>query len=254
MARRGKKIGFDSWYAALYGERWPVLKEALSKEPAYTELRKGLLKPYYLDEASHLAAGCLGAEPGEKILDMCAAPGGKTLVIALALNGRGTLVANDRSATRRARLHRVLAEYLPESLLSVVKVTGHDATRWGLYEQDSYDRVLLDAPCSSERHVIGSETHLARWSPSRSRRLAAQAYAMLAAAYMAVKPGGVIVYSTCALSPLENDGVIGKLLSKRSATLEMAESFPGEQMEYGIQITPDRDGGRGPMYISRLCK
>ncbi len=253
MARR-EKIGFDSWYATLYGTRWPVLREALSKEPAYTELRDGLLAPYYLDEASYLAARCVGAKPGETILDMCAAPGGKTLVIALALGGNGNLIANDRSATRRARLHRVLAEYLPGSFLATVKVTGHDDTRWGLYEQDAYDRVLLDAPCSSERHVISSEAHFARWSPSRSRRLASQAYAMLAAAHTTVKPGGIIVYSTCALSPLENDGVIEKLLVKRSATIERDESLPGERTEYGIQITPDRDGGRGPMYISRLRK
>ena len=253
MAKQGK-IGFDGWYSQLYGARWPALKEALAKDPAYIEMREGLLKPYYLDEASSMAAKSLGAKPGERILDMCAAPGGKTLVIALALNGKGSLVANDRSAARRARLHRVLDEYLPGALLSTVKVTGHDATRWGLYEQEVYDRVMLDAPCSSERHVIGSETHFARWSPSRSRRLASQAYAMLAAAFTAAKPGGVIVYSTCALSPLENDGVVGKLLAKRQAAVDLPGSLPGERMEWGIQIAPDRDGGRGPMYISRLRK
>lgn len=253
MARR-EKISFDSWYADLYGERWPRLKESLSKEPAYTTLSEGLLNPYYLDEASYLAAWCVGAKPGETILDMCAAPGGKTLVIALALGGRGTLIANDRSAARRARLHRVLSEYLPVSSLAAVNVTGHDATRWGLHEQDTYDRILLDAPCSSERHVINSQAHFARWSPSRSRRLATQAHAMLAAAYTAVKPSGLIVYSTCALSPLENDGVIKKLLSKRSASIEFDDSLPGEKMEYGVQITPDRDGGFGPMYISLLRK
>ncbi len=253
MAKQ-ERIGFDSWYSSLYGARWAFLREALAKEPAYIELHEGLLKPYYLDEASRFAAESVGAEPGEKVLDMCAAPGGKTLVIALALRGEGTLVANDRSAARRARLHRVLADYLPEALRSTVKVTGHDATRWGLFEQDAYDRVLLDAPCSSERHVLSSEAHFTRWSPSRSRRLAAQAYSMLAAAYVAVRPGGVIVYSTCALSPLENDGVVGKLLSKRPATLEIPESLPGERTEWGVQIAPDRDGGRGPMYISRLRK
>jgi 16S rRNA C967 or C1407 C5-methylase (RsmB/RsmF family) len=252
MARKAK-VSFDSWYGEHYGERWPLLKEALIKDPVAIELQEGLLKPYYLDRASCLAAKSLDAAPGETILDMCAAPGGKSLILAVALGGKGALVANDRSSARRERLRRVLAEYLPPITLSAVRVTSHDATRWGLYEQDLYDRVLLDAPCSSERHVLRSESHLSRWSPARSRHLANQAYAMLAAAYTAVKPGGVILYSTCALSPLENDGVVGKLLAKRDATI-LPVGVRGERTEYGIQITPDRDNGSGPMYLSKITK
>lgn len=253
MAKR-KWVSFDSWYGELFDDRWPLLRASLLKEPVYAELKEGLLKPYYLDEASCLAAESLEAEPGDTVLDMCAAPGGKTLLIALALGGSGRLVANDRSASRRSRLKRVLTEYLPEALLSTVETTSHDATKWGLYEQDAYDRVLLDAPCSSERHVIHSPAHLSRWSPSRSRNLAHQAYAMLSAAYTAVKPGGLVVYSTCALSPLENDGVMKKLLARRKITLVTPRLRYGEPTEFGVQVTPDRDDGRGPMYISRFCK
>ena len=253
MAKR-KKVSFDDWYAEIYGDRWPKLKESLLHEPVYAQLHEGLLKPYYLDWASLLAAESLCAGPGESVLDMCAAPGGKTLIIALALQGSGRLVANDRSASRRNRLKRVLSEHLPENLLSPVEVTSHDATRWGLYEQDSYDRILLDAPCSSERHLVNSETHLSRWSPARSRYLANQAYAMLSAAYAAAKPGGLIVYSTCALSPLENDGVAQKLCAKRKITLVRLEVRHGEQTEFGVQIMPDRHNGGGPMYIFRFQK
>ena len=249
-----KKVSFDDWYGEIYGDRWPKLKESLLHEPVYTELREGLLKPYYLDRASLLTAESLCTTPGETVLDMCAAPGGKTLVIALALQGSGRLIANDRSASRRNRLKRVLSEHLPDELLSPVEVTSHDATRWGLYEQDSYDRILLDAPCSSERHLINSQTHLSRWSPARSRYLANQAYAMLSAAYTAIKPGGLILYSTCALSPLENDGVLQKLCSKRKITLARVEIAHGEQTEFGIQIMPDSYNGGGPMYISRFQK
>ncbi len=252
MAKRDR-ASFDGCYTDLYGGRWPSLKESLLADPAYTELKEGLLKPYFLDEASLIAAKNLDAAPGEMILDMCAAPGGKTLAIALALGGNGTLIANDRSASRRERLKRVLEEHLPDPIFATVTVTSHDATRWGLYEQDVYDRVLLDAPCSSERHVLNSAAHLSRWSPARSRRLAAQAYAMLAAAYTAAKPGGVILYSTCALSPLENDGVVERLLSKRHAEILQVDA-PGEETDYGRQIMPDRDGGRGPMYIAKLRK
>ncbi len=252
MSKR-EKITFDAWYGELYGERWPALREALLRDTAAMELHKGLNKPYFLDKASYLAATNLGVLPGERVLDMCAAPGGKTLVLAVALGGAGKLIANDRSAARRERLKRVLTEHLPPASLTAITITSHDATRWGLYEQDIYDRVLLDAPCSSERHILRSAAHLDRWSPARSRHLTHQAYAMLAAAYTAAKPGGVILYSTCALSPLENDGVVEKLLAKRYATIDTV-SAPGEKTAYGVQITPDRDNGQGPMYIAKLTK
>jgi len=252
MARKSK-TSFDEWYGGFYGDRWPALKEALQKDPVSVSFYQGLRKPYYLDESSVFAAKTLDARPGEIILDMCAAPGGKTLIIASALAGQGKLVANDRSAARRNRLRKVLTEHLPAEFLSTVTVTPHDASRWGLYEQDVYDRILLDAPCSSERHVIRSDTHLSRWSPARSRFLSNQAYAMLAAAYTAVKTGGIILYSTCALSPLENDGVVKKLLSKRKALIVPVLS-PGEKTEYGVQISPDTEDGRGPMYISKIQK
>ena len=253
MARKPKQ-SFDSWYSGIFGDRWPGLRAALAGDCVYFELTEGLKKPYFMNEASYLAAEALGVQPGDMVLDMCAAPGGKTLALTLALAGEGHIVANDRSSVRRARLHRVLDEHLPESFRAIVEVTGHDAARWGLHEVDTYDRVLLDAPCSSERHTINSPAHLARWSPARTRHLAAQAYAMLASAFLATKRGGVILYSTCALSPLENDKVVGRLLGKKTVSVEVVASAMGESTEYGIEIAPDRDAGRGPMYIAKLRK
>jgi 5-methylcytosine rRNA methyltransferase NSUN4 len=253
MARKTKPT-FDEWYHDLFGDRWPGLKASLVEEQEHTELTDGLLKPYFLDEASVMAAGSLGVEPGHRVLDMCAAPGGKSLVLALRLDGCGSLTANDRSSARRARLHRVLDEYLPTRLRDTVDIRSHDATRWGLYEKDVYDRVLLDAPCSSERHVINSPSHLAKWTPARTRNLAAQAYSLLASAFLATKPGGHIVYSTCALSPLENDEVVGKLLRKKAVVSIPLDQSGGETTAHGVQFFPDRDGGRGPMYVAKLQK
>ena len=249
-----KKPTFDEWYLELFGDRWEALRVSLTEEQVHTELSDGLLKPYFLDEASVIAAKYLGVEPGHQVLDMCAAPGGKSLVLALELDGSGSLTANDRSSARRARLHRVLDEHLPARLRATVDVRAHDATRWGLYEKDVYDRVLLDAPCSSERHVINSPAHLAKWTPARTRNLAAQAYSLLASAFLAVKPGGFIVYSTCALSPFENDEVVGKLLRKKDVVSVPFGQSPGEATAHGIQFFPDRDGGRGPMYVAKLRK
>ena len=255
MPRR-HRTGFDEYYSDIYGTRWPTIKSALQAEPRYYSLREGLQKAYFLDEASVFVARLLDVQPGDTVLDLCAAPGGKTLVLALAAGPTGTVVANDRSAGRRERLRRVLREHLPAEIAESVTITGHDATRWCLHEQKAYDRVLLDVPCSSERHVLQSETHLQRWGPSRPRRLAAQAYAMLASALETVKPGGSILYSTCALSPAENDGVIQRLSEKRDGRFEIQPiTGPfGTPTSLGWQVYPDTDEGRGPMYACKLLR
>ncbi len=270
MRKRDTRHGaaaFETFYHDLYGDRWEGLRACLSRESGGhqpeavssgrpIELREGLKRSYYLDEASFLAAEALDVQPGDSVLDLCAAPGGKSLILALHSGTEGTLVANERSATRRARLLRVLDTHLPPEIRSRIRVTGHDARRWGLYETDRYDRVLLDAPCSSEAHVLASPNHLAEWSPSRTRNLATQAHAMLAAAVDAARPGGIILYSTCSVSPAENDEVVERLLKKRSGVVEvLSRSAPwGEQSKHGWQIFPDRSEGRGPIYYAILRK
>jgi len=255
MAKKNK-ISFNQYYEDIYKERWPKLKEALLSESSSFRLEEGLLKPYFLDPASMAAARELDVQQGDTVLDMCAAPGGKTLLLALALNGTGRLVSNDRSSDRRRRLKDVISSHLPEDLRKNILVTGHDATKWGLFEKEIYDRILLDAPCSSEEHVLKSPPHLARWSPARTKQLSIQAHAMLAAAVDAVKPGGTIIYSTCSLSPLENDDVIKKLLKKRSDIVEICppNEKTGEKTEYGAHILPDFGGGQGPIYFVKLLK
>ena len=163
MSRKERQSGeerFEQYYSDLYGERWPRLRQALLSPNQSVSLSDRLLTPYYMDKASILAAEILPISENNKVLDMCAAPGGKTLSIALRLNGTGLLVSNDRSASRRNRLINVLDTHLEPKLRSVVKVTGHDSTQWSLHEKDAYDRILLDAPCSSERHVLNDASEL----------------------------------------------------------------------------------------------
>ena len=142
----GKKINFEDYYSEIYGGRWQNLKPALLLEPEGYCVSEGLLKAYYLDRASAAAARALDVKPGDHVLDMCAAPGGKTLLLALSLAGKGSLISNDRSSDRRRRLKDVVETHLPVAFRDIVNVTGHDASRWGLHEQDTYDRILLDAP------------------------------------------------------------------------------------------------------------
>lgn len=249
------EIGFNSYFLSIWADRWLELKKAMLQEPAYVEINRGLLKSYFLDAASLAPPSALDVAPGMKVLDMCAAPGGKTLQLALKLQGEGCLVANDLSSRRRTRLKQVLQEHLPEDHLRNVKVTGHDASKWGLYQKNYFDRILLDAPCSSERHLLRDPSYLKDWSPSRIKSLSRRQYALLCAAYDALKPGGRIVYSTCALSEEENDRVVEKLMKKRDAVnvIDPFPDAPGEILRKGRHILPDR-GGAGPIYYCLLEK
>ncbi|MEI8093972.1 MAG: SAM-dependent methyltransferase [Spirochaetales bacterium] len=236
---------FEAHFAQLFGDRWPSLRLALAQPSEPQALVDGLLQAYYLDAASVRAAKALGVQPGDKVLDLCAAPGGKTLVLAQALAGTGSLTSNDLSSDRRARLHRVVDEHLPPAWRNNLRITGRDATRWGLYEQNCYDRILLDAPCSSERHVVQSPKHLELWTLHRTKSLAQQGLALLCAALEALKPDGVLVYSTCSISPTENEEVLDRFEGKRKGLWKLEEL----SME-----SPDTHDGAGPLFWARLRK
>lgn len=274
---------FHDYYQGLYGERWPSLIDAMKEKPRHIVLvnpfaddehdfkewlphayhfeevmepaQEGPLAPYYfMDGASYLAPYALAPKPGDDVLDLCAAPGGKSLVLAYLMQGQGRLIANDKSTDRRFRLQRVLRQYLPQGFLEAgVKVTGFDASGWCLYEQEAYDKILLDAPCSSERHVLNSEKHLNEWSEKRSKRLAALQWKMLASAWIVLKKGGRLVYSTCSLSHWENEGVVAKLIKKYPVDVISSEFPGGEKLEHGSIFLPD-SSGYGPFYLAILEK
>lgn len=278
--------GFEQFYSSMYGERWPRLKEALLAPKKHVALlnpfskfkfsenpvkitginfehdvkesfphpektEEGYFNYYLMDAASILPVLALDLSPGEKVVDLCAAPGGKSLLCALLLKNQGLLVSNDRSAARRARIHRIFDDYLPKSEQKNHTVTAHDATKWSLYQKSIYDKVLLDAPCSSERHVLEDSKELSIWAQGRTKAIAISQFAMLASALDIVKVGGTIVYSTCALSQLENDDIIRKLHQKRDGRFQLIrKEFPfGEPTEFGWQVLPDTTGW-GPFYLS----
>ncbi|MCL2520687.1 MAG: RsmB/NOP family class I SAM-dependent RNA methyltransferase [Spirochaetaceae bacterium] len=247
---------FELYYQNLYGNRWPGLKAALlaPKEQTAITLTN---PPYYLDKASLQVVKALQIDKDMQVLDMCAAPGGKSLAIAQALQGTGLLMANELQSDRFFRLKRVINN-LSENYHQNIKLTKYDATRLNFFINNThFDRILLDAPCSSEAHVLADNKYLQQWKPSRSKNLAIKQLAMLCSALELCQAGGLIAYSTCALSPTENDEVIEKFLKKRAGRLKVIHiPLVGEATSYGQIILPDNPNtaGQGPMYFCIIKK
>jgi 16S rRNA (cytosine967-C5)-methyltransferase len=170
--------------------------------------RDGALMPQ--SRASMMVAHCLAPAPGERVLDLCAAPGGKTTHLAALMGARGKLVAVERHAGRARALQRT-AQRMGASNVTV-EVADAALPRAG---GERYDRVLLDAPCSG-LGTLQSRPDL-RWraSPQTVASLAEQQARLLSAAATACAPGGTLVYSTCTISMAENEQQIGAFLDDR---------------------------------------
>ena len=272
--------GFEKYYSELFGERWQSLKDAFSAPTDSVEFNvPGAQKPYYLDSASIFAASCLPLEHATDILDLCAAPGGKTLVLASRMNEDATLCSNERSPQRKHRLSVVVEECLPPDISERVKVSCSDGATWCTRQTECFDSILLDAPCSSERHVIADPKYLEQWSPARIKTVTMEQWALLSSAFRLLRRGGWLLYSTCALCPQENDSMIERLIKKFGTgafviekNLSCASFAPFDPFDklrdhkdfknrilleetlYGNQIFPDKSNGAGPIYFSLIRK
>ena len=189
---------------------------------------------FYVQALPSIAASViLDPQPNERILDLCAAPGGKTAHIAAIMNNTGSIVATDRS---RSRCHRMRA------LLKMLGATAHvrtgDGTQHGHHAPMAFDRVLVDAPCSGEgRFTLDKEASYSDWTPNKTRRLASLQKALLHSAIHAVRPGGVVVYSTCTYGKSENEAVIERALKR------YGEGPTGVELEAFAQAIPGETNG-----------
>ena len=268
---RNKKLtgseGFEAYYSNLFGERWQSIKESFSLDPDYAEWKAGGEKPYFLDSGSVRAAVSLPLESAVDILDLCAAPGGKTLVLASNMPKNANLLSNERSPERKNRLANTVHDCLPQEIQERVTVICKDGAQMCLKNEEKFDAILLDAPCSSERHVLADPKYLSEWSPSRIKTLSMAQWALLSSAWRMLRPNGFLLYSTCALSPDENDNVIAKLLKKfdnvklcepkisldyKNFTASVLPKY--EKTEFGAHVLPDKAGGAGPLYFCLLKK
>ena len=164
---------------------------------------------YYIQEASAMAPAVLcDAQPGERVLDLCAAPGGKSTKLAASLKGRGILVANEIHAERAKILSSNLERMGVRNALVTNESPQRLASRFPLY----FDRIVVDAPCSGEGMFRKEEEALVQWSPENVRMCAERQIEILEEAASMLRPGGRLVYSTCTFSPEENERVIYRFI------------------------------------------
>ncbi|MCA8960757.1 MAG: RsmB/NOP family class I SAM-dependent RNA methyltransferase [Planctomycetes bacterium] len=181
------------------------------------------------EEASLLPVLLLDPRPGERVLDLCAAPGGKTAQISEALGGRGTVIANERNAYRTNALRDTVKRL---GLLNVT-TTVSDGRRLPT-TIGTFDAVLVDAPCSSEGTRHGSGASYARTSSAFRDRLERVQLGLLFAAADLCRPGGRVVYSTCSFAPEENEAIVDRLLETREDIEVEPFEVPGLTTDPGL--------------------
>ncbi len=187
-------------------------EEALGKDPLH------LAGHFYMQEAaSMLPPSLLSPQPGESVLDMSAAPGSKTTQIGSALQGSGVILANDiqekRLWTLKTAIHRLGVQN--------VIVTKKVGQWFSKHMTERFDRVLCDAPCTAQGTTRKDADALLYCSLDNIEKMARLQHALLEAAVHSAKVGGVIVYSTCTLTPEENEGVVTSILNKFIDQLEV---------------------------------
>ncbi len=178
---------------------------------------------YYIQEASAmLPAVYLDAKPGEIILDLCAAPGGKSTQIAGAMGGRGLLVCNEIHPGRA----KILSENIERMGIRNAVVTSHEPEVLAERFPGYFDKILVDAPCSGEGMFRKNGEAVFQWSPENVTMCAKRQKSILESASSMLKDGGRIVYSTCTFSTEENEENIGWFLERHP---EFFIEEPGER-------------------------
>lgn len=175
------------------------------------EYAKGLF--YIQGISSMVPVKVLNPTDGERVLDMCAAPGSKTTQIAARMHNKGEVAAAETDFKRAQRLSDVLNEFHVKN----AEVIHTDSTQLYKTYQNYFHKILLDAPCSGEGMIyLNSPNPLRFWSIKKVKAMASLQKKLIDSAYLALRPGGTLVYSTCTLEPMENEEVVSYLLNKHS--------------------------------------
>ncbi len=180
---------------------------------------------YYLQDPSAMAVvELLDPQPGERVLDLCAAPGGKATHIAARMQNQGVLLANETHPQRAWEL----AENLERWGARNAAITQEAPRRLADDLEGFFDKVLVDAPCSGEGMFRKSESARVDWSPDLVQSCALRQSTILEDAVRLVRPGGRLIYSTCTFNPQENEATLASLLQRHpNFTLALTPHFPG---------------------------
>lgn len=195
---------------------------------------------FYIQEPSAMAVvTALDPKPGERILDLCAAPGGKSTQIAGRMRGQGLLVSNEIVPSRA----RILSQNIERMGVANCVVCREKPKKLAEFFPAFFDRVLVDAPCSGEGMFRKDDVAINEWSPENVSMCAARQRDILEHAAQMVCAGGVMVYSTCTFSVEENENVIDAFVKAHS-------EFRLENTE---RLWPHRVEGEGH-FVAKLCK
>lgn len=178
---------------------------------------------YYIQEPSAMAAGRLAeARPGERILDLCAAPGGKSACLAGQMQGRGLLVCNEIHPKRA----QILSQNMERMGAVNALVLNETPERLARRLPGFFDKILVDAPCSGEGMFRKSLAARQDWSLDNIRLCARRQDEILDQAVQMLRPGGLLIYSTCTFAPEEDEGTVERLAARCGFALEEARYCP----------------------------
>ena len=207
---------------------------------------------YYLQEASAMIpARVMNARPGERILDLCAAPGGKSTQLAAAMNHEGVLVANDPELSRARILAGNLERLGATNAVVVSALPDKLVPHWA----ETFDAILVDAPCSGEGMFRRDLAARQEWKPAAPLGCAARQAGILDCAAEMLRPGGRLVYATCTLNRLENEDGIAAFLSRHPDFTPEDFKLEGLPPSCGgmLKVFPHRVRGDGH-FVARLRK
>ena len=210
---------------------------------------------YYIQEPSAMAPAAyltrqMADGAGERILDLCAAPGGKSTQIAAAMEGRGTLISNEIHPARA----KILSENIERMGIANAVVTNETPQRLAEHFSEYFTRIMVDAPCSGEGMFRKNEEACEQWSTQNVELCADRQDEILDCAASMLAGGGRLVYSTCTFAPAEDEGSIGRFLKRHP------EFYVEEVMSHGlgelsatIRLWPHKLRGEGH-YVAVLRK
>lgn len=253
LNNKGLKYERVSWYNDAL-----ILKNGKEKDIEGLDIyEKGCV---YLQSLSSMVPPLvLDPRPGDKVLDVTAAPGSKTTQMAAMMENKGSILANELDPIRAERL-KYNVEKQGAEIVEVIRGRGEK-----LYEryEGQFDKVLLDAPCSGEgRFLINDKRTYSSWSLKEVERLSRLQRRLMESAAKCLKKGGVMVYSTCTINEAENEEVLywaEKSLGMKILDINLslpssqgAASKPGSFVHKGLRILPSKD--MEGFFVSKLMK